>query len=58
MRASRALLSVPGVWKVNVNYHKGQARVQYDAKRATVYDINSALLAIGYEGSLLSGPKG
>ena len=43
---------MPGVWKVVVNYEKSEARVQYDAKRADVYKMNTALLAVGYEGSL------
>jgi len=45
---------VPGVWKAKVNYEKKEARVQYDAKRTDVYAMNTALLNVGYEGSLKS----
>ena len=45
---------MPGVWKVVVNYEKSEARVKYDAKRTDVYKMNTALLAIGYEGGLKS----
>ena len=45
---------MPGVWKVSVNYEKKQARVEYDTKRCSVYDMGTALAAVGYEGSLKS----
>jgi len=43
---------VPGVWKVAVNYEKKEARVEYDAKRCEVYDLDTALASIGYQGGL------
>ncbi len=45
---------MPGVWKVDVNYEKSEARVEYDAKRCEVYDMGTALASIGYEGGLKS----
>lgn len=45
---------MPGVWKVAVNFNKKEARVVFDAKRTSVYELNTALLKVGYEGSLKS----
>ena len=45
---------MPGVWKVSVSYSKEEARVEYDSKRCTTYDMDTALAQIGYTGGLKS----
>jgi copper chaperone CopZ len=47
---------VPGVWKVHVDFDNQEARVTYDAKRASVELMSAALQSEGYQGSLKSEP--
>ena len=47
MRA--ALLSVPGVRTVDVNFEQENARVEYDPERASLDDMVQALDAVGYQ---------
>lgn len=47
---------MPGVWKVSVNFDEQEARVTFDARRATVELMSAALRGEGFDGSLKSEP--
>ncbi len=55
--AKKALESVPGVRKATINFDKKEARVTFDAKKATLKQMNAALKKAGYKGSFKSWPK-
>lgn len=54
---TKALKSVPGVQKVTVNFDAKEARVTFDANKATIEQMAAALKEAGYEGSLKSWPE-
>lgn len=48
---------MPGVRSAKVNFDDSEARVKFDANKATIAAMSAALKKIGYKGSLKSWPK-
>lgn len=48
---------MPGVRSAKINFDDSEARVKFDAKKATIKAMAAALEKIGYKGSVKSWPK-
>jgi len=48
VRVDRALSGVPGVVETEVNFERGEVRVEYDADRVDVERIKDQLARAGY----------
>lgn len=48
---------MPGVRSAKIDFDNSEARVSFDAKKATIKAMSAALEKIGFKGSLKSWPK-
>ncbi len=48
---------MPGVRSAKIDFDNSEARVKFDANKATIKAMSAALEKIGFKGSLKSWPK-